>query len=105
MKYFGDPKFRKSDEEQVETPIGVPCLYCEDPIQAGDTGTIGNTINDKGDWTKEPIHYECGIRMGVGSVGHQKGLCSCFGGTEEDPERMTKHEAAIAAARYFHLHS
>lgn len=104
MKYFGDPKFRKPDEEQVATPIGVPCLHCGDAIHEEDTGTMEIFVDTSGAVLK-PLHYECRLRGVIGSVGHQKGLCSCFGGTEEDPEGMTKHEAAIAAARYFHLHS
>jgi hypothetical protein len=44
------------------------------------------------------VHRECYIRMLMGSVGHQMKTCSCFGGKDEDPEGMTKHEAAHAAA-------
>lgn len=94
MKYFGDPKFRKPHEEQVETPIGAQCRYCEEPILEGDTGTA--------DSLELVLHYECGLRLAIGSVGHMKGLCSCFGGTEEDPPG-TRRQAAIAAARYWHL--
>lgn len=42
-------------------------------------------------------HRECLIRGVVGSVGHQSGKCSCYGGIEEDPPGMSKREAAIAA--------
>ena len=35
--------------------------------------------------------------MVVGSVGHQLGRCSCFGGDEDDPPGMTVREAALAA--------
>jgi hypothetical protein len=38
--------------------------------------------------------------MALGSVGHQKGTCSCHGGTEEDPPEMTKRQAAVAAWVY-----
>lgn len=95
MNYFGDPKFRNEHETQVGTPIGLKCFHCEELIKGGDTGTINRA---------GPLHYECGLRLVAGSVGHQKKLCSCFGGTEEDPPGLTKHEAAIAAARYWHLH-
>lgn len=48
----------------------------------------------------EPVHFECGVRAIAGSVGHQQGRCSCFGGTEEDPPGMTRRQAAQAAADY-----
>lgn len=104
MKYFGEPKFRKEYEEQVTTPIGVPCMHCDEPIAEGDTGTMAITTGASSGLLR-PLHYECGLRGIIGSVGHQKGLCSCFGGTEEDPEGMTRRQAAVAAARYFHLHN
>ncbi len=95
-KYFGDPKFRKEYETQIETPVGQICVYCDEPVVEGDTGTV-NFIG-------QVIHYECSLRMVIGSVGHQKGTCSCFGGTEEDPPG-TKRQAAIAAAQMFHFKS
>lgn len=48
-----------------------------------------------------PEHYECSLRSIIGSLGHQRGLCSCYGGTEEDPPGMTRRQAAAAAANYF----
>ena len=105
MKYFGDPALKKDYEEQVETPVGVPCLWCEELIEEGDIGTFQAVVSSDSEMCLLPMHYECQIRAAAGSVGHQKGLCSCYGGTEEDPPGMTKHEAAIAAAKYFHFHS
>lgn len=49
------------------------------------------------------FHRECLTRMVVGSVGHQKGRCTCFAGVEDHSEDgMTRREAALAAWRYFH---
>lgn len=104
MKYFGDPKFRKEDEEQVETPVGQLCIFCDEEIAETDTGNIYPSITQNR-LIEKPCHYECQMRGIVGSVGHQMKKCSCFGGTEEDPPGSTKHEAAIAAARYWHLHN
>jgi hypothetical protein len=42
-------------------------------------------------------HRECAVRDVVGSLGHLRRQCSCFGGTEEDPPGMTKREAARVA--------
>lgn len=93
--YFGDPKFRKEDETQIDTPIGSACAWCKEAVEAGDTGTV--TYG-------RVMHYECTIRGMAGSIGHQKKLCSCFGGNQEDPEGMTMRQSAVAATHYWHLH-
>jgi len=49
----------------------------------------------------QPMHYECLARNELGSVAHQKGECSCFGGSGEDDPRLTKRQAALAALIYF----
>lgn len=43
------------------------------------------------------VHWECDARAVIGSVGHIRKQCPCYGGTEEDPPGMTKREAAKAA--------
>ncbi len=94
MKYFGPEKYRKPEEEQIPVPLDHKCHWCEEAFTPDDMGTsTGENF----------IHYECGIRGVVGSVGHQKGACSCYGGTEEDPPGMTKREAAVAATTYYHF--
>lgn len=51
------------------------------------------------------FHVECGLRMIFGSVGHQLHKCGCYGGDEDDPEGMTRREAAAAAVRlYYKVH-
>lgn len=89
--YFGPPALMQEWETHVPAPVGKPCLHCEEVIAAGDTGTV----NGAGQIT----HYACSMRMVVGSVGHQRGRCSCHGGTEEDPPGMTRKQAAQAALR------
>lgn len=93
-KYFGPKCSKKDYETLVETPVGIPCFYCEEPIQALEMGTIENL---------GPSHYECQMRMIVGSVGHQLRKCSCFGGNLEDPPTLTKREAAVAAYELWKL--
>lgn len=105
MKYFGDPKFRKEYEEQIETPVGVPCMHCDEPIEEGDTGTIQTLVHSEIGEVLRPIHYECRLRLAIGSLGHQRKLCSCYGGDKEDPEGLTRRQAAIVATHYFHLHT
>lgn len=94
MKYFGPPQGRKEWEEQVEAPVGELCIMCEEAIEPGDVGTI-NTAG-------QIAHHACSIRAVIGSVGHQLGKCSCFGGTEEDPPGLTRRQAAEAAAALFY---
>lgn len=106
MKYFGPPKFRKDWETQIPTPVGQECQWCDVAIQESDCGTMQAVVKEvNGELVTQmlPLHHECGIRSVIGSVSHQKKLCSCFGGTQPDTEDgMTRHEAAIAAARYFY---
>jgi len=51
-----------------------------------------------GEVTDSYWHRECLMRNILGSVGHQRGECSCCGGEGPgDPPDMTKREAAKAA--------
>lgn len=89
--YFGPPQLRKDFEEQVDVPVGTPCLYCAEQFAAGDIGTVE---------AAGAFHYECRLRMVIGSVAHQQRRCVCFGGDDHDlPDGMTVREEAIAAAR------
>jgi len=47
------------------------------------------------------MHRECLLRNVVGSLAHQVGTCSCYGGTRHDDPNLTLRENAKAAARYF----
>jgi len=52
----------------------------------------------------EPVLPEesvCLLRQVVGSVAHQQGRCSCYGGDEGDDPALTRREAAAAAVAYF----
>lgn len=47
-------------------------------------------------------HRECAMRSIVGSVGHQKRECSCYGGVGDgDPPGLSAREAARAAYEYY----
>lgn len=78
------------------------CLWCDEPV----------------DWPREPAqqmpvieadgtarialqHSECSLRLAAGSVGHQRGRCSCYGGDEEDPPGVSRRVAAKAATILF----
>ena len=96
-QWFGDKEKpwgeRCSHMPYVDTPIGQKCLHCEEVIVQGEEGEI--MLDGR------PIHRECLVRSVMGSVGHQKKTCSCYGGSEGDPPGLTKREAAIAAAAFF----
>lgn len=70
------------------------CAWCDEPVLNDDRRAPNYA---------QPTHYECGLRAAVGSVGHQKQRCFCFGGQDEDPPGLTRRQAAMAAALYFHL--
>lgn len=101
---------------RVRTPVGEVCAWCEEEVKTGDAGLIESHILRQataeevpdGDPTNvyvaqnRPLHRECYIRRGVGSVGHLRRQCTCYGGVEDDPPGMTKREAARAAAELVH---
>ena len=102
MKWFG-PSWGAAicqEEEHIDVPIGCWCGHCEEEVAAGDRGVcVAN-----GEGFEAPMHLECFMRGVVGSVGHQKGLCSCYGGDEEDPPGVTVRQAAKAALLFFMKH-
>lgn len=86
------------------TPVGTPCFYCEEAIAESDSGTIIGVITAEGSQLRA-AHRECEIRQVIGSLGHQRGLCSCNGraGTLDDPPGVSKRVAALLAEREFLL--
>ena len=112
-------------EQRVPTPVGKQCMWCSEPIAAGDQGHVMPTISIrrsppwwafwregwreglKNQFQSVPhaelgaYHRYCLTRAVVGSLGHQMGLCPCHGGTTEDPDDLTPREAAKAASIYF----
>jgi hypothetical protein len=68
MKWFGihraDP-----EEEVVSTPVGKPCAFCEEAIEMGDRGVTVPHIDERG-VVEKPYHFECHMRLVIGSVGH-----------------------------------
>jgi hypothetical protein len=83
-----------ADLEHVPTPAGETCQWCTEAIEADASGW-GSTRH--GPW----MHLECFMRMMLGSVGHQLGVCSCHGGAYEDSPEMSTRDAARAAWENF----
>lgn len=92
--FFGAPSIRKEWERQIPPPVGEHCIFCREPIVATDSGTVN--------MAGQVSHYACQLRQVVGSVGHQLHLCSCYGGTQEDPEGMSHRQAAELAMKLHH---
>lgn len=76
-------------------------MHCGEEVREGEPARDMPVVYTCGACEVERIHLECVLRMAVGSVGHQRRECSCFGGTKDDPEGMTRREAARAACDLF----
>lgn len=71
------------------------CGWCGEPIEERHGGDAARRT-----WAN--LHRECAQRSVVGGVNHQRGTCTCCGGTDEpDPGGLTRREAAIASAFYW----
>lgn len=106
MKWFnGNPGPLACEEDlhtRVPVPAGALCQWCEEAIGERQAGFLIPHPGGGFDRSREmPWHRECFIRSIVGSVGHQMRVCSCYGGHAEDPEGLTKREAALAAFTIF----
>lgn len=80
-----------ADCEHIETPVGIPCINCDEPIEDGDQGIV---------YSNGPVaHRNCFLRATIGSVAHQLKTCSCYipGAPETDPPELTRREAANLA--------
>jgi len=97
MRWFGPAPFSRLCDEvpHVPTPVGAPCVYCEEPIAPDERGYfyVGAP--------PPPVHYECFVRQIVGSVAHQQHRCSCYGGHDEDPPELSRRAAAKLALLAF----
>lgn len=100
MLFFGRPGLGDSWEcETLPAPPPMVCFRCAEWIAPTDLGVVQSLVSMEGP-ACIAYHYECHARMLLGSLGHQQGRCSCFGGHEEDPPDMTVREAAKAALAF-----
>lgn len=89
-RYFGQPWGAPflEDAEQVPTPVGKPCLVCDEPVAEGDQGVVmpyAHTGDDgKPVSTDAAEHREC---MLLGVLGHVAGTCFCHKGFASIRER------------------
>lgn len=68
------------------------CIHCGEPILSDELRALHGLV----------MHYECSIRSIAGSVAHQRGLCSCYGGTGEDDSSLTVRQNARLACQVWH---
>jgi hypothetical protein len=109
VKWFGKSWGAEccTPEDHVPVPVGEPCENCGEAIEDGDQGfstaVIGTPLDVQ--QTVKTIHYhhDCFLVQVVGTLGHQAGRCSCYGGTESNPPELTRREAATAAVRAYQM--
>ena len=128
MKWFGKSWGSQvyEDFEQTETPVGQPCVCCEETIVEGDDGflvpcvyggmhrtrekaerAIADIVHayESGELVPElvPMHRACHLRSSViQGLNHQLKLCACYGGTlPPDPPEMTLRRQAEAAVEHW----
>lgn len=90
-------------ERQVDNPAihdtESTCAWCTEGMDVVDTGFV-LPIYDSNE--SAVYHRNCYLRSVIGSVSHQRGQCSCFGGEEEDFGNLTLRQAADAAVELFY---
>ena len=70
------------------TFFGLP-KYCNESVLPDEPQvTIANAV----------LHHECGVRMAVGSVGHQLGACPHHGKVDASEDGKTLRQGARAAS-------
>lgn len=85
--------------EKIATPLGTPCLYCHEPITAGDRGLMRLVMSSASHAELCPAHAECDLRALAGSPAHLRGQCSCeHTGPEPDDNRGWREQARETVA-------
>lgn len=83
------------------------CPFCGEPCDI-ETEAIRMLQHD-GAMPEEsglrPVHLECLCRSVMGSVGHQRGECSCTGEEDTSEEGLAHRQAARAALAYYREHN
>lgn len=88
---------------QVDTPVGLQCLFCEETVDEDDYGYIRPYLGTDGA-RHVPIHRECDFRMAMGGVEclkRQRAGTHVVGDHEPDPPELSKREAARASWDFF----
>ena len=73
------------------------CLHCKEVIREFEQR---RPLNGGREW----MHLQCLIRNIMGSVGHQKGECSCYGKVDTSEDGLSLRDAARLAYAYWREH-
>lgn len=88
---------------RLDTPIGSPCLHCEELVDYGDHGYIRPYLGTDGK-RYVAVHRECDFRLSMGGVEclkRQRAGTHVVGDHEPDPPGLSKREAAQASWDFF----
>jgi hypothetical protein len=95
----------EEDSEHVETPVGLPCVECDEPIAEGEDGVMVGVVHlgpRKSHHTfLGAIHKECMLLASVGPLAHLDKKCCCYGGDGHD-SGMTMRQESLAVYRRIH---
>jgi len=105
MNWFGEDWGAPitQDGHQLSTPVGQPCLLCEEAIRAGDRGVFMPYVGKEASGIA-PVHAECELRNVLGGIEHltaPKGhpVGSCYEGST-----LTYRQSAVAAWEWLQSH-
>src|SRR5689334_5673646 len=84
------------DANEIPTPVGKQCGYCEEVIVEGDSGLL-QTFVDLNSATQNPVHIECLLVAILGDVFHHHRQCSCYGGSGHDDRPHRERGRALVA--------
>jgi hypothetical protein len=73
------------------------CPHCREPLPPEGARLFPSLLPE----SMRAYHHECLIRLVAGSVAHQRGECSCFGGAGEDNPALSERENARLALAEF----
>lgn len=107
MDFFGerwDAPIVDPPSQQISTPVGEPCMWCEEPIQDGDRGVVMpcvEMVDDAPVARIRPAHMECNLRNSVGGIAHLEKRCRCYGGDATDTDdELPPRVAALMVLDY-----
>lgn len=104
MQWFGHRPFSSlcDADSQVDVPVGQQCSWCDELIEATQCGAVLPQLSADAEASPTSVfHHECLFRMMVGSSGHQRQQCPCYGMEDGSEAGLTARQAALAAWKYF----
>lgn len=81
------------DAFKTETPVGQPCVMCQEVIAEGDRGTMTSVVTAGPTVHVQPIHAECSLRSVLGNHIHVAGKCRSTGDCNKRSSLTYRQEA------------